>query len=391
MTQVAWWVVVLSFLVIPVVWVLIDRAPALVAGFTGRKPSAGSPNEDFEILVPIYGSVSYLENVDYLRQYGAKVLLCTTNGETAAFYRDLAGIAEKNGFRIYRAEAVAGGIGSDGRRATSGAARDMLVREALEHVVRAAYVVCIDADSVTERPFGELVGMLAANGYDFASVPLVPSNTGTALGQLQAYEYRSAMKLRHIAPWQVSGACHVARAEAHRAVMRRHSLFFQGNDVEAGLLAKALGYRIGHLPFAVSTAVPDTVKSWYRQRLAWSGGEFRLFVMNLHLLVRHPVFWIYGAIVTTLGLPLRWVTLATGGWALLVIFGLHFVATVCVHWRVRTPWLLLLPLYSLFNSLVMTPLGAIWYVRMAVADRNAGFIRARRSRSSRKLNPLATA
>jgi len=380
MSTVAWSVFVVSFLVIPVVWVLIDRSPTLVAAFAGRKPSDGPPMEDFEVLVPIYGSVTYLENVEYLRQYGDRVLLCTTNGESAEFYRDLAAIADEHGFRVYRAAAVAGGIGADGKRATSGAARDMLVREALEEVVRAPYVVCIDADSITDQPFGVLVGMLAVNGYDFASVPLVPTNPGSVLGRLQAYEYRSAMKLRRIAPWQVSGACHVARTEAHRAVMRRHSLFFQGNDVEAGLLAKALGYRVGHLPFAVRTAVPDTLRSWYRQRLAWSGGEFRLFVMNLHLLARHPFFWIYGAIVTTLGLPFRWITLATGGWALLAIFTLHAVATVIVHWRVRTLMLALLPLYSLFNSLVMTPLGAVWYIRMAVADRNAGFIRTTRPR-----------
>jgi len=365
----------LSLLILPLAFVLIDRVAHLVASLRQTRSVDGPPVEDFEVLVPIYGSVTYLENVEYLAQYGNRVVLCTTGGETPEFYAELSAIAARHDFRIFRADGVAGGAGGDGRRATSGTVRDRLVREVLEHLVRAPYVVCIDADTVTGRPFGELVGLLVANGYDFASVPLVPSNISTGLGRLQVYEYRVAMKLRRIAPWQVSGACHVARTEAHRAVMRRHSLFFQGNDVEVGLLAKALGYRVGHVLFPVGTSVPETLRDWFRQRLAWSGGEFRLFLVNAHLLVRHPFFWIYGTVIATLGLPLRWATVATGGRALLSIFLLHAAITTVIHWRVRSWWLVLLPIYMLFSCMVMTPLGAIWYLRMAIADRNIGFIR----------------
>ncbi|AEV86041.1 N-acetylglucosaminyltransferase [Actinoplanes sp. SE50] len=374
----AWAVLAFSFLVIPVLWVLIDRATLIRAGLARPVPAGAEPVQDFTVLVPIYGSVRYLENVDYLAQYGGRVVLCTTDGESAEFYAGLGGIAERHGFRIFRAAGVAGGAGAGGKRATSGTIRDRLVRDALEVAVHTPYVVCIDADTTTERPFGELVGQLVANGYDFASVPLVPTNDRSALGRLQAYEYRTAMKLRIIAPWQVSGACHVARTEAHREVMRRHSLFFQGNDVEAGLLAGALGLRVGHLPFHVATSVPETFKAWYRQRLAWSGGEFRLFAVNAHLLFRHPFFWLYGSVITLAGFPLRWLTLATGGWTLLAIFGLHSALIVYMHWPVRTRWLALMPLYTLFNSVVMTPLGAFWYFRMAIADRNAGLIRTNR-------------
>lgn len=375
----AWVVTTLSLLVIPTVFLLVDRLPAIGASLPGRRRAiTGGPVHEFQILVPIYGSTSYLENVSYLAQYGDRVLLCTTSGESASFNRDLDLLAATHGFVVFRAPGVAGGAGSNGRRATSGTVRDRLVQQALEHAVTAPYVVCIDADTTTEYPFSELVGALAANGYDFASVPLVPSNTGTALGRLQAYEYRTAMKLRRIAPWQVSGACHVGRTAAHRETMRRHSLFFQGNDVEVGLLARALGYRVGHLPLPALTTVPDRPHAWYRQRLAWAGGEFRLFVVNVHLLARHPFFWFYGTVVATLGLPLRWLTMATGSWALLCTLAIYYVATVGLHWRHRTRWLFVLPFYSLFSSLVMTPLGAIWYVRMAVADRNAGFITPRR-------------
>jgi hypothetical protein len=374
----AWVVTALSLLVIPVVFLLVDRLPAIFSRFSGYFPRSGSPVHDFQILVPIYGSVSYLENVRFLAEYGDKVLLCTTSGESAAFNDDLDALALRYGFRVFRAPGVGGGAGAGGRRATSGTVRDRLVQQALEHAVTTPYVVCIDADTTTERPFSELVGALVANGYDFASVPLVPSNTGSGWGRLQAYEYRTAMRLRRIAPWQVSGACHAGRTAAHRDIMRRHSLFFQGNDVEAGLLARALGYRVGHLPLPATTTVPERFHPWYRQRLAWSGGEFRLFIVNVHLLVRHPFFWIYGTVVATLGLPLRWMMVTTGSWALLTTLAVYYAVTVGLHWRDRTRWLFVLPFYSLFSSLVMTPLGAFWYVRMAVADRNAGFITPRR-------------
>ncbi|GAB1646191.1 glycosyltransferase family 2 protein [Krasilnikovia sp. MM14-A1259] len=376
-STVSWLVLALSLLIIPVTSVLIDRLAWISARVARRAPAAeGVPVEDFDVLVPIYGSVSYLENVDYLAQYGDRVVLCTTGGESGYFYAAIAGLARRHGFRIFRAESVAGGAGGNGRRATSGTIRDRLVREALEHAVTRPYVVCVDADTTTERPLGELVGAMAAHGYDFASVPLVPANTSGMLERLQAYEYRTAMNLRRIAPWQVSGACHVARTEVHRAVMRRHSMFFQGNDVEAGLLATALGYRVGHLPFPVLTTVPNTLRSWWRQRLAWSGGEFRLFAVNAQLLLRHPFFWVYGTLLVTLGTPLRWLSLAAAGRVLLIVLVLHTAVTTYAHWRQRTRWLALMPLYTLVTSLVLTPLGVLWYIRMAWADRNAGLIRA---------------
>ena len=375
-TTTGWLVLALSLLIIPIASVLIDRSPGIAARFAKRTPLVeGPPVEDFDVLVPIYGSVEYLENADYLAQYGDRVILLTTGGESDTFNTDLDAVAAEHGFRIFRAGSVAGGAGGDGRRATSGTTRDRLVRAALEEAVTRPYVVCIDADTTTVRPFGELVGALVANEYDFASVPLVPSNTTGMLGRLQSYEYRTAMNLRRIAPWQVSGACHVARTEVHRAVMRRHSMFFQGNDVEAGLLAKALGHRVGHVPFPVLTTVPDTFRGWWRQRLAWAGGEFRLFFMNAQLLLRHPFFWIYGTLLVTLGTPLRWMSLAEAGWVLLIVLALHGALTTYANWGQRSRWLVVMPLYSLVSSLILTPLGALMYVRMAWADRNAGLIR----------------
>ncbi len=337
--------------------------------------SASAPPviEDFEVIVPIYGSIDYLENVEYLRQYGDRVLLCTTTSERPDFDRALDDIARTNGFRVFRG-VVPRARGQAGRRATTGTIRDRLVRDALELVER-PYVVCVDADTTTPRPLSELIGAMVEQDLDLASVRLVPIDQPSLLTRLQVHEYRIAMQMLRVVPWLVSGACHAARTEVHRSVMRRHSLFFQGNDVELGALADAAGYRIGHVPFQVDTAVPGTVRSWLRQRIAWSGGVFRLFIVNVRMGRDHPVFWFYGAVVVTLLSPLRFLAFAHPGRALLASLMAYLALVLYLHWDRLDRSVAAVPLYHFVTAMVIVPLGALVYAKMALGDRNAGIIR----------------
>ncbi|MFI2641696.1 glycosyltransferase family 2 protein [Streptomyces sp. NPDC018610] len=380
-----------SVLVVPLLFTLVDMAGSLRAHSARRTYDPPTTEEDFEVLVPIYGNVRYLENVPYLRDYGRRVLLCTTTSETPEFDAQLETIAAANGFRIFRGEVPRPSEGRSGKRQTGGTIRDRVVRDALE-TVRAPWVVCIDADTITTRPLGELVGALAARRLDLASIRLVPSNTEKVLGRIQVHEYRLAMQLRRVVPWLVSGACHAARTEVHRQVMRRHSLFFQGNDVELGILADSLGYRVGHVPFEVPTTVPDRVKPWLRQRLAWAGGEVRLFIVNARLARRHPLMWAYGAAAFLLA-PVRWITAVDLArdlpctlsiLVLAVVTFLYLALAFYVHWQKRDATLWLMPLYGALSSLVITPLGLLWYIKMGASDHNWGIIRlAGRHRNSR--------
>ncbi len=240
---------------------------------------------DYTVLVPIYGSTSYLQNVDYLSPYGDRVVLCTTSGESEHFYAELDGLARDHGFRVFRAAYDPGA--TSGGRQTGGTTRDSVVREALDHV-DTAYVVCLDADTVTTSPLFEMVGRLAAEGMELASVRLTVENTDTLLGRLQAHEYRMSMRMRRLMPWLCSGACHLGTTAALRSIMARHSTFFQGNDAELGLLGRSLGFRVGHLDMGVPTWVPADVRSWWRQRFAWAGGEFRLYVVNVRMVRDTP-------------------------------------------------------------------------------------------------------
>ncbi|MFD7709683.1 glycosyltransferase [Streptomyces sp. NPDC059785] len=364
---------------------LVSTVDLTALALTGRRHTyeVGSrtpPCQDFEVLVPIYGDIAYLENAEFLRPYGNRVLLCTTDSETEDFRAALHALADAHGFRVlYRHIPGAGPAG--GRRRVSGTVRDRLIREAL-HVVRAPYEICLDADTVTVEPLDRLMGVFQESGRDFASVRLVPVGVPGLLLKLQTHEYRLAIQRRHTYPWMVSGACHIARTEVHRAIMDRHSLFFQGNDVEMGLLGDALGYKAAYLHTEVLTTVPHRPRGWLRQRLAWAGGEFRLMAVNAPVLARHPSFFFYGLVITLLLAPLRWYTLTTPVWPLLSSYVIYTVYLLLTGRRQRDWTLLLYPLYSLVNGLVMVPLGWLSYLRMAVRDRNAGIIRVARVREA---------
>jgi cellulose synthase/poly-beta-1,6-N-acetylglucosamine synthase-like glycosyltransferase len=390
------WVALGALLLVPFLLIACDAAGGLRAGQApnnrrihtrGRRALRDAmrtyePVEDFEILVPIYGEIRYLENIGFLRPYGKRVVLCTTTEETAEFNTGLEHVARANGFRIFRG--VVERAASTGKRATGGTVRDRLVRDAVGEV-EAEYVVCMDADTTCSRPLGELVGALAARHLDMASVRLVPANRSASfLTRLQAHEYRFAMHMRTVVPWLVSGACHVARTDVHREVMSRHSLFFQGNDLEVGVLATALGFDVGHIRYEVATNVPVTLRPWFRQRLAWAAGEVRLFLANPQIAIRHPLFWFYGALLVILASPLRWESLFQPGIPLLAVGVSYCLLLFYFHFEHRDRYLLLLPFYGLFTSLVMVPLGVFAYTRMVLRDRNFGFIRLQRGEELRR-------
>jgi cellulose synthase/poly-beta-1,6-N-acetylglucosamine synthase-like glycosyltransferase len=370
-----------SFLLVPLLVALIDGVALFRARANDVPEPDFPPNSDFTALVPIYGSIRYLENVEYLSRYGGKIMLCTTGGESDEFYRDLGAIADRHGFDVFRCDDVVPEHG--GKRNTGGTIRDRLIREAL-YRVQTEYVVCIDADTETGRPLEDFVGAVAGNDYDVASIRLVVANPTGLFGRLQAHEYRVAMAMRRVAPWMVSGACHAGRTSAWREVMSRHSLFFQGNDIEMGILAGALGFKVGHIPYAVPTTVPATARGWLRQRLAWAGGEFRLFIVNIVIARRHPWLWFYGAVIMFGGLIFRWYSAITAPQMLIVVYAIYLVLVTWVNWQHRDWWLVLTPLYATVTSLFLTALAPIMYARMALASRNAGVIRPGRKVPARE-------
>ena len=379
LTQLAPAALLVGLVLVPLLALVVDllMAPASTAFGSREFATSGHTADDFTVLVPIYGDVTYLENVDYLRRYGAKVMLCTTSGESAHFYDALRAIAEENDFKVF-VSTFRPTSGQSGRRQTGGVTRDGVIRDALQ-AVTSEYVVCVDADTRTDEALERMVGEVVRQNLDLASVRLVVANDRSMLARLQRHEYRMSMRMRRLMPWLCSGACHMGRTMALRHAMSRHSLFFQGNDAELGLVAYELGFKIGHLPFAVPTTVPDSLTTWWRQRFAWSGGEFRLYVVNARLALRHPFFISYGALLVFALSPMRIISITHPGLVLLAVLGAYWGAVVAANRKYFDTALMVYPIYGLLNSLLITPLGVLAYLNMAIGSRNAGLIRSRKS------------
>jgi cellulose synthase/poly-beta-1,6-N-acetylglucosamine synthase-like glycosyltransferase len=373
------WFVYFAMILIPLTAIVAEIIISIRSHSYRIYSTSNKNKSDYKILVPIWGNIKYLENVEYLSRYGSRVILCTTGEGSEEFYSNLEELSQKYNFLLFRdkpkfqIKKKKSSIST--QRTTSGSMRDTIIRNALG-TVTTPYVVPLDADSTTLLDISFLVGELEHKNLDIASIQLVPNNIqASIMTRLQAFEYEVAMDFRFLCPWLISGACHVAKTDVLKNIMNRHSLFFQGNDVETGLLAKSLGYKVGHIPFIVLTSVPDNFKSWFRQRLAWSGGEFRLFIINFKFVLKHPFFWFYGAIISISFFPLRWLTILTPSLLLLFVMVLYIGLTFYLHWKKKSLYLLLLPFYALFNSMIMTPLGIIWYFYMAYKDKNWGIIK----------------
>jgi cellulose synthase/poly-beta-1,6-N-acetylglucosamine synthase-like glycosyltransferase len=368
----------LGVLLLPALGIMIDG----FAGIRARDCTIRLGNvrsADFRVLVPIWGNIRYLTNIGAIAKYGDRVTLCTTGDEAPQFYADLHRVAAAHGFRVFRDRRVQPRHRRilHKARATGGTIRDRLVQQALCEV-RETFVIPLDADTVPGQPLETLAGELLRRKLDLASVAIVPANPGeSVLTRMQQLEYRMAMQIKYIAPWMLSGACHAARTDVLRDVMSRHSLFFQGNDVEAGLIAHALGYRVGHIPFDVLSDVPARFRPWLRQRLAWAGGQFRLFIVNIRFARWHPFMWLYGCGVAYLALALRWESLAHSTWRVPATAAGYLALVLYLYLRRGGGkwWALAMPLYTLVMSFVLTPVGVLWYVKMAVSGGNWGIIR----------------
>jgi hypothetical protein len=373
----------IGILLLPALAVVIDGLAGIYS--RGRKYDFGNVLcYDLRLLVPIWGDIRYLLNVNELARYKSHVTICTTGDESQLFYRALRKIAAEHGFRIFidepmRARHAAQKPGAKAR-STGGTTRDRLIRNVLPTVTE-RYVIPLDADSIPTGYFEILAGELKRRHLDLASVRIVPANpTESLLTRLQALEYRVSMQIKFIAPWMLSGACHVARTEVLQDVMARHSLFFQGNDVEAGIIGHALGYRVGFIPFDILSDVPARFRPWLRQRLAWAGGQFRLFIVNIRFAQWHLFIWVYGAGVAYIALILRWQSFAHSSWRMpaAVLGYLALVLCLYMHRGKGKWWTLVMPFYTLLSSFIITPLGIIWYIKMALTSGNWGVIRPHR-------------
>ncbi len=345
---------------------------------------------DFSILVPIFGNIAYLKNVEFLSQYGNKVILCTTTKEKEEFNQAIDRIARHNNFRIFRSEVpLASRMAKPNpwRLFTNTLnssvvinqeiVRDEIIKDSFE-IVQTKYCIFIDGDTVAKDSFYKLIGLMKEKDFDIASVRVLVSKTETIMEKLQGLEYELAMDARKIYPWLTSGAGVVARTAAIKEIMKHHSLFFSGGDIEIGKLAGMLKYNVGHLHFEFYTDVPSTFKPWFKQRMAWFGGGFRHAIINFHSYTwRHLMFYFYTTILVYGATPLRWYEFIAHIQILPLVICIYWVLVFIFHWKNRAWFFFLFPFYALLQVMIILPLGVYTYFKMALHSDNVGLIKLR--------------
>lgn len=341
-----------------VLFLLAFDVQNVAAGMNWRvvRPTART-TRDYTIIVPVWGDPRYWGNREHLEPYKDRVLLaCNVHTPQMAAFADR---IEREGWRVFR-------TWDDPKISPA-----QTIRKALA-AVDTTWVLRLDGDSFPADDFGKAVAAAEDADADVCSVKVLPSRRHTVAEQLQGVEYDIAMRGRHVRPWATSGACHIVRTEAMRAIMRKHSLWFFGEDIETGVIAEHLQLKVRHVDFVVYTVVPETFRQLFKQRRCWWAGHFRLSVLNFEQQIRFPVLAMYNVGLIYLLLHGKWHELITATQVIPVLILVYTLLTTLSNWPVRSRWLIAFPYYTLAQALIMPPIGALHYFVTRLRWRRAG-------------------
>ncbi len=362
---------------------LIDFMVIFLAIIKSRTVVENDKESDFAILVPIFNKIDYLKNVPFLAEYGSGVYILTTNKETEEFNESLEKICNLNNFKLFKADIAENqektpwllfSIALHGKSSNS----DMITNKT---------IVLIDGDTYTNEDLGKLVFTLNKNRFDLASVKVMPDMPFSITERLQKIEYLVAMQARYLFPYLTSGAALVGRREVLKRLYARHSMYFQGGDIELGIMGKKMGYNVGHIPFEFFTEVPDNMISLTKQRLSWASGTFRLFVVNIFQNIRNHGWEVfYTLVLIYLMLYIKVMNMIV---YFPIIFITGFISYVIilsiVTFKEFSLTTILAPFYSIFQSFILLPLGALIYLRRVILSRNIGWISTSNPKRNAKL------
>lgn len=338
-------------------------------------------SDNYALLVPIFNDLKYLTNIDFLKTQAEHVVLCTTNHETPEFVSRLEALAAEHGFRVSYSEVESGGKNPWAIYHKTLLAHDSVLKRTINYL-QEKYVIFIDGDTYVDGDLSVLCGAMDEQNWDIASVRVLPSNRSNWIEQLQGVEYDIAMRSRLLYPWLTSGAGMVARTDVMISIMENHSLFFNGGDVEIGKLADMMGYKVGHIPMVFYTDIPNTFGKWVRQRRSWMCGMFRHSVMNWDHNIKHPFHFLYFTLIIYGLYPFKLAEMIQHIHLMPLILALYAITTYLANWKVRSRWMLIFPLYALFQVLVIIWLGIYRYLVTVRRTGNWGRIRVRH-------NPIA--
>jgi len=310
-------------------------------------------SQDFTIIVPVFGHPRYFDGERLLR-YRHRVLVAMEI--SAPLMAEFADELEAEGWSIERL------VVEDPNPAA-------LLAAALP-AVATTYTFRLDSDTVVGDDVAAAVAAADMAGADLCSIKCAVGNRTNVVTKLQALEYRMAMLCRHFRPWLTSGACFLARTDALRQIMARHSNWTPGEDIETGRTALAL------LDMVVYTDAPDHWRALFHQRRLWWAGAFRHWWINLDRNLLHlPVMTSYYLIAIWASWYLKWWTTlrpAAVLSSLPLVYCAYLFVTFTSNLQVASPWMIVFPFYALAQVLVMPPLGALKYFELARRRRSVG-------------------
>lgn len=365
---------ILLILITVAILSLVDYIPRIfIRAKSGIEVKPGyGPIPRYVIMPSVYGNISYLQNISFLKKYRSQVVICTSKYETAEFYRDLRAACRKHGFRYICVDLpkVKGQPVKNAYTIYKGALADLNRLG----VTKDTPCLLMDADTVAHKNVNNLIRTFIASQADIASLRCEADNPKKTIEILQEFEYEMAMDNRAMDSWLTSGACNLGKAGVLQHVFSRHSDFFAGGDIEIGKLAMVMHYKVRYIKFTFYTAVPDTVKAWFNQRIIWFAGGFRHHVANMASFGWYHFFMLfYNSLLLYLLFPLRWVELVNFPWTLLFLIFLSwiYVYILCIGKKWHKEYLLL-PFYSFVQSMIILPIAIGRYFKYARNQRSFG-------------------
>ncbi len=335
-------------------------------------------SNDVTVLVPLWGNISYLRNAEHLHGLGVPVVICTSDGEAASFLADVARVASERGFVVHAMPA-------ERMPARASVNPWYLFESALTTpgLVRSTYVVMLDGDTESTEDIRLVTGEMRDRDLDVASTRILPRNRKRFVERLQLLEYGNAMEGRMLFPWLTSGAALCGRRVVLTELLREHTKFFQGGDIEIGLRAKLAGVHIGHLSKEFLTDVPSTWRGLLRQRVQWAGGEFRNSIVNAPATFRaSPWQFLYSTGIVFGLLPFRMFELISNPILVLLVVLLYMVVLAIAFWSDLSLPMLVFPIWAYVGATWVLGCSALMYVRHAARAENFGTISWRSGRRS---------
>lgn len=343
-----------------------------------KKPTKVKPSRSrippYYIMPTVYGDISYLKNISFLKKYNKRVVICTSAYESEEFYGELRKICRANGFRYMKAEVpIVNGVPVKNAYTIYAG---VFKRSRNLKGKNTQTCILIDADTHSKQNVNDLVRTFVNEKLHLASLRCEAACATNTIEVLQAFEYKVAMDNRSMDPWLTSGACNMATIKTYKKIFSLHSQFFAGGDIEIGKIASVMGLRVGHIDFTFLTEVPNSISEWYKQRIIWFAGGIRHHVVNIGSFGWFHFFMLfYNSAIVYLLFPLRWIEFLNFPATILLMLGISWFYTFALitgsSWRKEY---LLLPFYSLFQTMLVIPRGLIEYCRIAWRQRSLGLL-----------------